>query len=146
MSAPKSTESTPHVPPGEIWTIGHWTCAQEVFLAPLRRHDIELLADVRAHPASRRNPQFGQDEMRRWLPDAGIDYVHLPELGGRRRRQPEVDPVRNAGWQQPSFKNYADYTLTDDYRNGIDRLTELATDRRTCCCAVSRCPGAATAC
>ncbi|MFI7426848.1 DUF488 family protein [Micromonospora sp. NPDC049836] len=89
--------------PREIWTIGHWTCPESAFLQPLHAHDIGLLADVRAQPGSRRNPQFGRDAMPRWLARAGIGYVHLPDLGGRRRKQ-DVDPEINAGWRQSSFK------------------------------------------
>jgi uncharacterized protein (DUF488 family) len=117
------------ITPGELWTIGHWTCPEPDFVRPLHEHGIDLLADVRSTPRSRRSPQFGREEMPTWLADAGIDYVHLPELGGRRGRQP-VDTDINAGWQQASFKNYADYTLGLPYRQGIRRLVELAADHR----------------
>ncbi|WP_446666501.1 DUF488 domain-containing protein [Flexivirga sp. B27] len=116
-----------------IWTIGHWTCPIPDFLEPLDADHIELLADVRAHPGSRRNPQFGSDAMADWLPDHGIDYRHLPALGGRRRRQhlpDDVDPDINSGWQNTSFRNYADYTLTDEFRCGLDELTTLAGKQR----------------
>jgi uncharacterized protein (DUF488 family) len=114
----------------EIWTIGHWTCPVPDFLTPLDDAGIELLADVRAHPGSRRNPQFGSEAMARWLPEDGIDYRHLAALGGRRRKQAAVDPDLNAAWQNASFKNYADYTLTAEYRDGIDELAKLASSRR----------------
>ncbi len=112
-----------------IWTIGHWTCPRDVFLQPLDEAGIELVADVRSLPGSRRSPQFDREQMPTWLADDGIDYVHLAELGGRRRKQP-VDPALNAGWENASFRNYADYTLSDEYRAGIDRLTGLARERR----------------
>lgn len=115
--------------PGELWTIGHWTCPEQEFLRPLLAQRIGLLADVRAAPGSRRNPHFDRDQMPGWLAGAGIGYVHLPELGGRRGRQ-EVDPDINAGWRNPSFKNYADYTLGSSYRQGIKHLTGLAAARR----------------
>ncbi|OBH69727.1 DNA repair protein [Mycobacterium intracellulare] len=114
---------------GEIWTIGHWTCPVPTFLEPLDQARIDLLVDVRAQPGSRRNPQFGSEEMTRWLSDAGIGYVHLRTLGGRRGRQ-DVDPTINAGWQNASFKNYADYTLTDEYRRGLAELSTLARSQR----------------
>ncbi|MGI8457446.1 MAG: DUF488 domain-containing protein [Propionibacteriaceae bacterium] len=114
----------------DIWTIGHWTCAESAFVGLLDTQQIELLVDVRAHPGSRRSPQFASDAMVDWLHRAEIDYVHLDELGGRRPRQ-DVDPELNAGWQNASFKNYADYTLTSHYETGIARLVELAADRRT---------------
>jgi uncharacterized protein (DUF488 family) len=113
-----------------MWTIGHWSCPKPAFLHPLFEQDIELLVDVRALPGSRRSPQFDADDMRQWLDEAGIAYLHLSELGGRRKRQ-EVDPQINAGWKNASFKNYADYTLTAPYREGLDRLQALGTERRT---------------
>ncbi len=113
----------------ELWTIGHWTCPEPTFIRPLRAQGIELLADVRSQPGSRRSPQFDREQMPDWLARAGIDYVHLPELGGRRGRQ-AVDEGINGGWRQPSFKNYADYSLGADYRHGIQQLTELATAHR----------------
>ncbi|HET6876262.1 MAG TPA: DUF488 domain-containing protein [Jatrophihabitans sp.] len=113
----------------EVWTIGHWTCPEPEFLQPLHAQEVDLLADVRAQPGSRRNPHFSRDAMPHWLAEAGIGYVHLPELGGRRRRQP-VDPDVNGGWRQPSFHNYADYTLQPAYREGIARLVALATTQR----------------
>lgn len=112
-----------------IWTIGHWTCPVPVFLEPLDEQGIELLIDVRAHPGSRRNPQFGSDSMKEWLPENGIDYKLFPALGGRRRKQ-DVSPEINAGWKNQSFKNYADYTLTDQYEQGIKELTAIAETRR----------------
>jgi uncharacterized protein (DUF488 family) len=112
-----------------VWTIGHWTYPESAFLRALRGQGVEILADVRAQPGSRHSPQFDREEMPRWLAQAGIDYVHLPELGGRRGRQ-DVDQSINAGWRQPSFKNYADYTLGSSYRHGIRQLVELAAAHR----------------
>lgn len=114
----------------EIWTIGHWTCPVPEFLQPLHEHGIGVVVDVRAHPGSRRNPQFGSDAMAKWLPDAGIAYLHLAELGGRRRKQ-GADPTLNVGWKNASFRNYADYTLTEEYEAGITRLTGLASGTPT---------------
>ena len=115
----------------EIWTIGHWTCPIPDFLGPLDDAGVDLLVDVRAQPGSRRNPQFGSDAMAQWLPEHGIGYRHLSSLGGRRPRQPEIDPELDAGWQNTSFKNYADYTQTAAYRAGIEELTAMATEQRT---------------
>lgn len=113
----------------EIWTIGHWTCPESAFTGRLHAHGITVLADVRAHPGSRTSPQFGRDLMPGWLEGAGVGYVHLDELGGRRRKQ-DVDPYANHGWRNASFKNYADYTLLPAYEQGIGRLAELATEHR----------------
>jgi uncharacterized protein (DUF488 family) len=125
-----AAEPAPDLSPRTIWTIGHWSCPEPVFLHPLVEQDIELLVDIRALPGSRRSPQFDADQMPRWLDAAGIAYLPLPELGGRRKRQ-DVDPQLNAGWKNASFKNYADYSLTAPYRRGLDRLQALARERRT---------------
>ena len=113
----------------EIWTIGHWTCPEKTFIGLLRDQDIDLLGDVRAHPGSRSSPQFGQDAMRDWLRRAEIEYAHLTELGGRRRKQ-DVPPQINAGWVNQSFKNYADYTLSPSYHAAIADLSSRAEHQR----------------
>ncbi|MBN9327862.1 MAG: DNA repair protein [Cellulomonas sp. 73-145] len=112
----------------EIWTIGHWTCPEQTFVARLAANGIGLLADVRAHPGSRTSPQFSRDLMPGWLAQASVGYVHLEKLGGRRAKQ-DVDSRINSGWQNASFKNYADYTLLPAYQEGIDELLQLATER-----------------
>ena len=112
----------------EIWTVGHWTSPVPDVLELLDEHEIEVLVDVRAHAGSRRSPQFGADVMSDWLGENGIEYRRIAKLGGRRRRQ-DVDPSINAAWQNDSFKNYADYTLTDEYRDGIEELTSVARSR-----------------
>lgn len=114
----------------EIWTVGHWNLSVEEFLRPLRDTQIQLLVDVRSLPGSRRSPQFNREAMERWLPDAGITYTHMADLGGRRRSQ-DVDPDVNAGWNNESFKRYADYTLDDSYSDAITALDNLALAQRT---------------
>lgn len=109
-----------------IWTLGHWTCPEDVVLHTLSSADIEVVADVRKMPGSRRNPQFDAHEMSSWLDEAGIEYLHLTALGGRRPKQKAIDPNLNAGWQNASFKNYADYTLTPEFEAGLEQLTNLA--------------------
>lgn len=89
-----------------------------------------MLVDIRSHPGSRRSPQFSREAMPAWLAEAGIGYVHLEELGGRRPEQPGVPAAINAGWQNASFKNYADYTLTAAFEHGLSRVQELARDHR----------------
>lgn len=111
---------------GDIWTIGHWKCPPDVVLETLSSADIEVLVDVRKMPGSRRSPQFDAQEMPSWLDEAGIEYMHLTALGGRRAKQKEIDQSLNAGWQNVSFKNYADYTLTPEFEAGLEYLTGLA--------------------
>ncbi len=111
---------------GDIWTIGHWTCPQDVVLETLSSAGISLLVDVRKMPGSRKSPQFDAEEMSTWLDEAGVEYKHLVALSGRRPKQKDVDPTINAGWKNVSFKNYADYTLTPEYGAGLKELMTLA--------------------
>jgi uncharacterized protein (DUF488 family) len=111
-----------------IWTIGHSTHEIEPFVALLRRHEIELLADIRTVPKSRRMPWFWGDALAASLPDAGIAYEHFRELGGFRRPRPDSP---NGGWRVEAFRGYADNMDSDEFRTALGRVAELATARRT---------------
>jgi len=111
----------------EIWTVGHSTRAIEEFIDALNSFEIRILADVRSFPGSRRYPQFNQAQLATSLTRAGIEYLHFPELGGRRRAQPES---HNMAWRNESFRGYADYMETEDFLKGIARLLDVARTRR----------------
>lgn len=111
-----------------FWTIGHSTLAIEEFIRRLEAFEIKLLADVRSFPGSRRYPQFNKENLRSSLAAAEIEYVHLPELGGRRRARP--DSI-NMAWRNESFRGYADYMETEGFQTGISKLLKLATQQRT---------------
>jgi uncharacterized protein (DUF488 family) len=110
-----------------IWTIGHSTLPAADLIALLGTRDIELLADVRRFPSSRRHPQFNRESLTASLAAAGIGYLHFPELGGR--REPRPDSV-NTGWREAGFRGYADYMQTAEFRDGIARLLGTASARR----------------
>jgi len=112
----------------KIWTVGHSTRALSDFLALLAANGIEAVADVRQYPASRRYPHFNQRALSESLARIGVEYVWLPELGGRRK--PRLDS-RNTAWRNESFRGYADYMETADFRAGIERLLEVARRKRT---------------
>lgn len=124
----------------EIYTIGHSSHSQEVFKNMLKENKIELLADVRAFPGSRKWPQFSKDEFPKWLNEEGITYEHFLKLGGRRKKSKEIGEEVNAGWRNQSFHNYADYTLTEEFQIGINELLEKAADKRTAYCCSERHP------
>jgi len=111
-----------------VWTIGHSTLAIEDFLRLLQTSEIRRLADVRSFPGSRRYPQFNKDNLQSSLAANRIEYVHLPELGGRRRVRP--DSI-NMSWRNESFRGYADYMETAGFELGISKLLDLAAHRRT---------------
>src|SRR5665213_4621339 len=114
----------------EIWTIGHSTRSIEEFLELLHDQEIVSLVDVRSYPGSRRCPQFGREVMIKWLTNDTITYQHATDLGGRRNRQHDVEPAINAAWKNASFRNYADYSLGDEYQAGIVQLAIMAQTSR----------------
>jgi uncharacterized protein (DUF488 family) len=106
-----------------IYTVGHSTRTTEQFLELLKAHGIEELVDVRTIPKSRHNPQFGTEELAASLQQAGIAYMHLGKLGGLRHAS--KDSI-NLGWQNTSFRGFADYMATPEFKSGLDELKSLA--------------------
>jgi uncharacterized protein (DUF488 family) len=119
-------------PPSQplILTIGHSNRSIEDFLALLKAHGVQRLVDVRTVPRSRHNPQFNRDALPQTLRRARIAYTHLKKLGGLRRA--ETDSV-NTGWNNSSFRGFADYMQTPEFATGIVRLEKLAQTKR---CAI----------
>jgi len=109
-----------------VWTIGHGTLAAPDFVALLREAGIQVVVDVRRFPGSRRNPQFGSDQMAHWLAEAGLGYEWAPSLGGRRKASPDSP---NTGLRNEQFRAYADHMATDDFRDGVTGLLETAAER-----------------
>jgi uncharacterized protein (DUF488 family) len=110
-----------------LWTVGHSTLSIEDFMAQLRSVEIELLADVRSYPGSRRYPHFNRTNLSESLAEFAIGYEHLPELGGRRRARPDS---LNMTWRNESFRGYADYMETGEFHEGIERLLGIAKKQR----------------
>ena len=111
-----------------ILSIGHSTRTVEEFLSMLQAHGVERLVDVRTIPKSRRVPQFNSDALATSLRVQGIEYAHLATLGGLRHAK--KDSI-NTGWRNASFRGYADYMATEEFREGLDRLLKLARTKRT---------------
>ena len=111
----------------QIWTIGHSTREIDIFISLLEANGIKLVVDVRKLPGSKRYPQFNKDALAASLNERGITYEHFPELGGRRRSKPDS---RNIAWRNASFRGYADYMETEEFRNAAERLVDLANEIR----------------
>lgn len=111
-----------------IHTLGHSNRRWEVFIELLRPAGVRWLADVRAIPRSRFNPQFNGNALSAALAAAGIGYRHLPALGGRRAGHYGVPPAMNAHWGQGAFHAYADYALGPAFAAGLDELRGLDRD------------------
>lgn len=111
-----------------IYTIGHSTHSWEDFLSMLKSFDIRVLVDIRTFPGSRKFPQFDQENMIKELPENGIQYLHMKELGGRRK--PKKDS-KNDRWRNTSFRGYADYMETAEFKNAVGKLKGIASANRT---------------
>ena len=112
-----------------LYTIGHSTRSLDEFIAVLKTHSIQTLVDIRSFPMSRRLPHFNREFLEKTLPDADIQYRWLQELGGRRKKIRDDSP--NIALRSDSFRNYADYMLTEDFQHGIAELLKLAEHSRT---------------
>lgn len=103
----------------EIFTIGTSNRELNEFIEILKEYGIEVAADVRRFPFSRRFPQFCQDSLSFALENAQIEYLYLGlELGG----------LRKGGYDR--------YTETEEFKKGLEKLERIASRSRTvffCC-------------
>jgi uncharacterized protein (DUF488 family) len=109
-----------------VHTVGHSTRSFPEFLALLRSAGVTMLVDVRRFPGSRRYPQFNRENLSESLRTEGIEYIHAPELGGRRRADPDS---KYLFWRNESFRAYADYMSTPEFNAALDGLAMLAGDK-----------------
>jgi len=116
-------------PPMTIFTIGHSTHGLEEFVKMLRAYGIRQLVDVRTIPRSRHNPQFNMDTLGKALRNRRINYRHVKDLGGLRHAR--ADATANRGWRNASFRGFADYMQTEEFKNGLHTLIGLAAKRPT---------------
>jgi uncharacterized protein (DUF488 family) len=112
----------------QIWTIGHSTRSMDEFIEILKGAQIELIVDVRRFPGSKKFPHFSKESLAQTLNKNKIEYMHLPELGGRRKAKKESG---NIAWKKEAFIGYADYMETEEFHLGIERLMTFAKANRT---------------
>ena len=111
-----------------IWTIGHSTRTSQEFVALLGAHRLQAVADVRRYPSSRRHPQFNAADLAGTLAQASIEYLPMPDLGGRRAARRDS---HNTVWRSESFRGYADYMETPAFEQALARLMAAAAGCRT---------------
>jgi uncharacterized protein (DUF488 family) len=121
MQLSKSTTGINGLP--VVLTVGHSTRTLAEFIRLLQIHAVTLVVDVRTVPRSRHNPQFNQDSLSVALKKAGLDYVHIPGLGGLRHAKRDS---LNLGWHNASFRGFADYMQTPEFERGMKQLLRLA--------------------
>jgi uncharacterized protein (DUF488 family) len=112
-----------------LFTIGHSTRTLDELIEALTAHSIATLVDIRSFPVSRRLPHFNREPLEKKLPAAGIQYVWMRELGGRRQSIRNDSP--HLALRNPSFRNYADYMLTAQFQRAAAKLIGMAAQSRT---------------
>ncbi len=120
---------TKQEPPPIVLTVGHSTRTLEAFLGLLGAQGVSLLVDVRTIPRSRHNPQFNAPDLQRAVNKAGLRYLHLAGLGGLRHTTRDSP---NAGWQNASFRGFADYMQTREFDDALVELIRLAKEEQIC--------------
>lgn len=112
----------------QLYTIGHSNRTIEQFIDLLTIYGIKQVIDIRTIPKSRFNPQFNQDSLEKSLKDAGISYFQMEKLGGLRHSK--SDSV-NLGWENLSFRGFADYMQTHEFLEAIEQLKNIAVRKET---------------
>ncbi len=110
-----------------VFTIGHSTRSLDAFIDLLRAHGVQRLVDVRTIPRSRHNPQFNRETLSATLHNRRIHYTHLAALGGLRHAHKDS---QNAGWQNASFRGFADYMQTPEFEQGLEQLIALSREEQ----------------
>jgi uncharacterized protein (DUF488 family) len=113
-----------------IFTIGHSNRSWDTFVALLQKNDVSIVADIRRFPGSRLWPQYNKDHMKLGLSKHNIEYIHVVKLGGRRKEKDkphlqEKDNNNNNAWRNKSFRAYANYMSTEEFKEGISELLLL---------------------
>ena len=111
-----------------VYTIGHSTRDLADFSRVLQAHELQVLADIRAFPMSRRHPQYNRESLELWLPEIGLEYRWVQALGGRRKKLRDDSP--HIALRDESFRNYADYMLTAPFQDAVGELVTLAETKR----------------
>jgi uncharacterized protein (DUF488 family) len=111
-----------------LFTIGHSTRTLEELIGALEAHAIQTLIDIRSFPMSRRLPYFNRESLEQRMPAAGIRYVWIKDLGGRRKKSLPQSP--NLALRNESFRNYADYMLTPEFERAIAELVRIGGQSR----------------
>lgn len=118
----------------EIFTIGHSNREFKSFVRMLHKWNIDTLVDVRSLPGSRRCPQFNKEYLERMIPMNDMDYIHLSKLGGLRNATVKKRDSINLGFENDSFRKYADYMQTNSFDDGIDELLKISDEQRIALC------------
>ena len=111
-----------------VFTVGHSTRTLDEFVQVLKAYGVQRLVDVRTIPRSRHNPQFNRETLSKFLRNRRINYRHMKALGGLRHARADSP---NMGWQNASFRGFADYMQTLEFEEALQKLIYLAVQKLT---------------
>lgn len=114
----------------QVFTIGHSNRPFKDFLSLLREFFIDVVADIRRYPSSRKFPHFNQEALSKLLKAENIGYLWFEALGGRRHGEKNTQSP-NTGLESLGFRNYADYMMTQEFKTAAQELLSTAAKART---------------
>lgn len=118
-----------------VFTIGYEGTDIERFISVLQGARIDVLADVRAVTVSRKKG-FSKNKLRQRLAQAGIEYVHIRDLGDPK---PGREAAR-AGRYDTFRAIYGKHLASADAQSALAALTNIVADRSTCLMCYERDP------
>ena len=96
-----------------IYTVGHSNHSIDEFRNLIQLPGVNCVVDVRSVPASKYNPQFNENNLKRYLKQYNIVYLHFGEEFGARR----YDCLNDDG-----CVDFERAVKTDAFKNGVKRL------------------------
>ncbi len=109
-----------------LYTIGYQGHDQDTFQWMLKTAGVQVLVDVRESPVSR-NPDFAQDRLKQATESSGLEYVHVPQLGGPAELRRELRRTQDLG---SYFSAYRKHLARQ--RGSLKALYELACRKASC--------------
>ena len=106
----------------KLSTVGHSNHSWEHFEALIQKSGVQLIADVRSNPYSRRFPHFGGEVFARSLKAVGIDYQYF---GGKLGGHPSSPHILVDG--RVDYNRVAQTTL---FQEGLQEVSSLAQEKR----------------
>jgi uncharacterized protein (DUF488 family) len=119
----------------DLMTIGYQDRTVDQLVDDLLAAGVKVLVDVRLTPLSRK-PGLSKNHLAARLRDAGIDYIHLPELGNPRDNR---DAFRRG--DDGAVARYRAVLSRPEGQRALERLAELATHQVVALMCFERDPG-----
>ena len=111
-----------------VFTVGHSTRNINDFIDLIKEYGIKEVIDIRKIPMSMHNPQFNAVSLKRDLIKNGVEYKNIKELGGLRQNSKNS---MNTFWENNSFRGFADYMQTRNFKKGLVYLMKASAKKRT---------------